>query len=156
LLNFARPETYSAVLSYLAARFGIPEEIFADYGILDAGSNLRLVSASPHLDSLSAIKVEVLGLRLVRKTNKGWKPTSAALQFLAPWISKSVIQLEPAEEIPFLQGRAIERAFEVEPGYVAVQGRTGILGCGLYRPPFLLSQIPASSRAPFFSQEAQE
>jgi len=150
LLNFAKPEIRNAILAYLSGRFGIPREIFEDYGLLDYGSNFRLVSLSPHLGSLGTIQVEVLGLRLVRKTNKGWKPTSAALQFLAPWISKNLVQLEPEEEIHFLQGQAIQRAFEVEPGYVAVQGRSGILGCGLYRPPFLLSQIPAASRAPFF------
>ncbi|MBI2999218.1 MAG: hypothetical protein HYY46_12360 [Deltaproteobacteria bacterium] len=93
-----------------------------------------------------------------RRASFSWSSgtTSAALQFLAPWITKSLVRLEPAEEIPFLQGQAIQRPFDVEPGYVAVQGRTGILGCGLYRPPFLLSQIPAASRAPFFSKEATD
>lgn len=156
MLNYAAEDVRNSVIGYFAGRFGIPREFFENYALLDWGSNLRLVSRSPHLEAVEGLKIEVVGLRLARRTHKGWKPTSAALQFLAPQIRKNLILLEPAEAISFLRGEALQRPFDAEPGYVAVEGKSGVLGCGLYRPPLLLSQIPAASRAPFFAGGASE
>jgi NOL1/NOP2/fmu family ribosome biogenesis protein len=81
------------------------------------------------------------GIRALRDTGIGVKPTTYVLQLLGDWLSERVVELDEGllEELVF--GRETVSC-ELSNGYVALRFRGRILGCGLVTRRGLETQVP--------------
>jgi NOL1/NOP2/fmu family ribosome biogenesis protein len=120
------------------AKFGVPASVLSRWEFKKVASSIWLVSKD--LKQNEAFNIQTSGLRLLHITKLGFKPTSYALQFLAPYISARVCDVNKEELLSILKGNAVEK--ETESGYVAIRYKGLILGCGLVRDNMLYSQFP--------------
>lgn len=127
----------------LAQRFGIEPELLQRFRFWQRGSRLLWV-ALPHVQPLEGVTVEGLGMPLLQHTPRGPKPKTFALQYLAPWIRASVVELaDEAAAWRFVSGQSQNLVAEgVSPGYVLVRFGPFALGCGLYGRGQLHSLMP--------------
>lgn len=126
-----------------ALRFDIEPELFTRFRFWQRGNRLVWV-ALPHLEPAPGVAVEGLGMPLVQQTHRGFKPKTFALQYFAPWIRESVVEL-PSESasLRFVSGQSQNiEAEDTSPGYVLVRFGPFALGCGLYARGQLHSLVP--------------
>jgi len=132
-----------AALDYLEKRFGIAPEVFESVDLLERGIHIWAVAASPAFSAVMGWRVETPGIRLLRRTNFGFKPTTFGMQVFGRHASRNVVRLPWEQAHRFAKGEAIHGSFALEPGYVIVQVDEFVLGCGLYKPDGrLMSQMP--------------
>jgi NOL1/NOP2/fmu family ribosome biogenesis protein len=93
--------------------------------------------------SSSGADCETPGVRFVRFTGIGPKPTTYALQLLGDTVDRNRVELSEQELNQVLDGEMVDRDVESE-GYVALVFRGRIAGCGLYRDGVVSSRIPKS------------
>ena len=124
--------------------FGVSSSYLDGYGFYKIGENKVWLFDGEFDGDLSH---EALGLPFLRINQEHPKPTSVALQYLNDRVSKNIVELDKTDARNFVGGETVEREFDVESlGYVAVRYRDDVLGCGLYFPGELRSQIPKSMR----------
>jgi NOL1/NOP2/fmu family ribosome biogenesis protein len=141
------PETRREILHYFEERFGIEGEEFARVEFIERGIHIWCVSRSPVFWEPEQWRIETPGIRLVRRTNFGFKPTTFGLQIVGRRAIRNVVVLPALEAIRFARGATLQGSFDVTPGYVVVRIDEFVLGCGLYkRGGYLISQIPKSVR----------
>jgi NOL1/NOP2/fmu family ribosome biogenesis protein len=133
----------SAVLGYFEERFGIPLTAFAAYRLLERHKIYVLTHDSPHLEALASLKVHSLGLPLLRKMRHACKPTTVALQRFGHQATRHMLELLPAQMRQLMQEHELPLHLEWSPGYIILLYEGHILGCGLYTPGRLRSQIPS-------------
>ncbi len=131
----------SEVLEYLEARFGLTPHLFAgaefsetadgEIWIASRGAPGRVARRPP-------------GLRAVRRTPTGLKPTSAFLVSVGPQVSRSRVSLERDALVQLLLGRRLP--CEGPDGYVAVTYGRDVLGCGAVGDGTLRSLLPTGRR----------
>jgi NOL1/NOP2/fmu family ribosome biogenesis protein len=131
-----------AVLGYFETRFGIPLTAFAGYCLLERQKVYALVPASPHLELLAALKVWSVGLAVLRKMRHTLKPTTAALQCFGQQATRHALDLTTSQLAQLLHAHELPLHLDWQPGYVILLHRGHVLGCGLYTPGCLRSQIP--------------
>ncbi|MFB6284028.1 MAG: hypothetical protein ABEK59_08885 [Halobacteria archaeon] len=132
------------ILEFWSWEFGVPENFLGEYGFYKIGENKAWMFDGEFDDEPVN---EALGLPFLRINQEHPKPTSVALQYLGDHVSNNRIKLDQQETRRFVNGETVEQEFEVESlGYVAVSFDGNILGCGLYFPGELRSQIPKSMR----------
>jgi NOL1/NOP2/fmu family ribosome biogenesis protein len=136
-----------AVLSYFEERFGIPLAAFADYRLLERRKVYALVRDSSHLEMLASLKVQSVGLPVLRKMPHHLKPTTAALQRFGHQATRHRVELSAPQMQALLRGEELQVHIDVQPGYVILLYAEYILGCGLYTPGRLRSQIPRRQSA---------
>lgn len=136
------PAPWEAVGAF-ALRFGIEPDLFKRLRFWQRGNRLVWV-ALPHLEPLAGVAVEGLGMPLVQQTHRGFKPKTFALQYFAPWIRESVVELpDEAAAFRFVSGQSQNvLADGTGPGYVLVRLGPFALGCGLYARGQLHSLLP--------------
>jgi hypothetical protein len=132
----------STVLGYFEERFGIPLTTFAAYRLLERHKIYVLMHDSPHLAALASLKVHSLGLPLLRKMRQALKPTTVALQRFGHQATRHRLELLPAQRLQLVQEGELSLHLEWSPGYIMLLCEGHILGCGLYTPGRLRSQIP--------------
>jgi len=132
----------STVLGYFVLRFGIPLAAFDGYCLLERRKVYTLVPNSPHLPLLATLKVHSVGLPVLRKLPRHLKPTSIALQRFGGRATRHTVELSPAQIEQLLQEQALLCHIDCQPGYMILLHAGQVLGCGLYTPGRLLSQIP--------------
>jgi NOL1/NOP2/fmu family ribosome biogenesis protein len=132
----------SAVLGYFTARFGVPLTVFTRYALLEHGKAYMLVPDSPHLARLATLKVHSIGLPVLRKMPRYLKPTTAALQRFGQQATRHTLELSVAQVAQLLREYAFPLQMDWQPGYVILCHAGHVLGCGLYTPGRLRSQIP--------------
>ena len=120
------------------AKFGVPASALSRWKLKKVASSIWLVSKD--FKQNEAFNTQTSGLRLLHVTKLGFKPTSYALQFLAPHISARICDVNKEELLSILKGNAVEK--ESQNGYVAIRYKGLILGCGLVRDKMLYSQFP--------------
>lgn len=127
----------------LTQRFGLKPELLQRFRFWQRGSRLLWV-ALPHLQPFPGLTVEGLGMPLLQHTHRGPKPKTFALQYFAPWIRESVVELaDEAACFRFVSGQSQNIvAGETSPGYVLVRFGPFALGCGLYARGQLHSLVP--------------
>jgi NOL1/NOP2/fmu family ribosome biogenesis protein len=74
------------------------------------------------------------------------KPTTVALQRFGHQATRHTLELPPAQMMQLLQEHELSLHLEWSPGYVILLYKGHILGCGLYTPGRLRSQIPSHQR----------
>jgi hypothetical protein len=132
----------STVLGYFAWRFGIPLAVFDGYCLLERRKVYTLVADSPHLPRLATLKIHSVGLPVLRKLPRHLKPTSIALQRFGGRATRHTVTLSPAHIEQLLQEHEVLCHTDCQPGYVILLHAGQVLGCGLYTPGRLQSQIP--------------
>ena len=120
------------------AKFGITASVLAKWKFKRIAGSIWLISKE--LAENRAFNVHTAGLRLLHITKLGFKPTTYALQFLAPHIKKRVCSVNKDELLAILNGKSVKKV--EENGYVAVRYFNHIIGCGLIRSNMLYSQFP--------------
>jgi NOL1/NOP2/fmu family ribosome biogenesis protein len=119
---------------YLRDRFGVERN--------EVAGELVMQSGDAWLSS-SGTDCETPGVRFVRFTGIGPKPTTYALQLLGDAVDRNRVELSEQELNQVLDGEMVDRDVESE-GYVALVFRGRIAGCGLYRDGVVSSRIPKS------------
>ena len=132
----------SAVLGYFEARFGIPLTAFAGYCLLERRKVYVLMRDSPHLEMLGSLKIHSVGLPVLRKIRRYLKPTTAALQRFGHQATRHTLALSAAQTVQLLREHKLLLPLDCQPGYIILLYEGHILGCGLYTPGCLHSQIP--------------
>lgn len=131
------------IFEYWEGRFGVSPSALSGLRFLIRGRNVWAVTDFDGLEkTITSLKVEAAGLPFLRRRGRLWKPTTAALLYLADPISKNVIDLSPELLTLFLRGELLPGRFMVEGGYVAVRHEGRMLGCALYGKGGLKSQLP--------------
>lgn len=121
---------------YLEKRFGV-ERSSVKFEIKKVSGDYWL-----HTDNCSALEYETQGIRCLRDTGRGLKPTTYILQLLEEHLERNVVEVDREELIKLLERREmIERQMKQE-GYVALRFRQRIIGCGYYKDQKVSSRIP--------------
>jgi hypothetical protein len=130
------------VLNYFDSRFGMPVDLFADYHLLERSKGYVLLRYTPHLEALAFLKVRHVGLPVLRKIRHHLKPTTAALQRFGRAAIRHRIALSATQMAQLLGERRLQCRLDWEPGYVVLLHAGDVVGCGMYTPGWLHSQLP--------------
>jgi len=130
------------LLEFWQERFGIPNAFFDCYDLYKRGSTFWLLNKDHRLTDLAALRVEFVGFLLLRWVQTRLKPTSAALQLLGSHLNKNIVRLTPEQLRDLVEKSEIEGDFADSPGYVAIVTNSLVIGCALYVPGRLISQLP--------------
>lgn len=106
-----------------------------------------LCSATPHLERLAVLQVQSVGLPVLRLIRHHLKPTTVALQRFGNQATCHVLDLSDSQVMTLLQAREQPLHLDIQPGYVILRHAGHILGCGLYTPGRLRSQLPQHASA---------
>ncbi|MDY6779226.1 MAG: hypothetical protein SV760_01490 [Halobacteria archaeon] len=133
------------VVGFWRTKFGVPSGTFDGYDLYKKGeSKVWITTESADVDELN---YESAGLPFLRVNQEHPKPTTDALQRFGGEATKNVVSLGDDEARRFVSGETVEREFDVDSlGYVVVKYDGDVLGCGLYFPGELRSQIPKGRR----------
>jgi len=127
----------SEAWDYLEERFGVARESI-DYSIKKVSGDYWMVSSHPE----TGLEVETYGVRFLRVTGRGLKPTTYALQILEEKLEENVVDIDRDELLDLLHRRnMIDRDLESK-GYVALRYQGRVLGCGFYMKGTVSSRIP--------------
>jgi hypothetical protein len=133
----------SEVLDYLADRFGIPPETFADHTFWEKGAGKIWVVYGDHP---SPVEVEGLGMTCLRTRQEFWKPTTDFVQRFGELATECVVVLDDDEAARFAAGEEQEVAWDGDWGYLVAARETAgdvvPLGVGLYTYGELDSMVP--------------
>lgn len=95
------------------------------------------------MEELAALRIQNVGLPLVRQVAGYLKPTTPAAQLLGRHARRRVAELAPAELERLRREGEIPWRGPWEPGYVFLAAAGQTWGCGLYlEPGRLLSRLP--------------
>ncbi|UCG13333.1 MAG: hypothetical protein JSU72_02260 [Deltaproteobacteria bacterium] len=120
----------------------MPQTIFADYHLLRRGATVWLLSQHSRLPALASLRVESVGLPLLRQVNTYLKPTTAALQVFGNYATRNVVNLASSQLTELVANGILTSDFAFSSGYVIVETEGIIIGCALYLPGRLISQFP--------------
>jgi NOL1/NOP2/fmu family ribosome biogenesis protein len=142
-----RRPTRTAVLAWWDERFGIDPEFFAEYTFWEKGKG-KVWAFRADVDS--PVRVESLGMSVLRTRGEHWKPTTNAAQRFGKYATKNVVELSRAEAETFVAGEDQPLDWDGDWGYLVaahdIAGTTEPLGVGLYLHGELRSQIPKGRR----------
>lgn len=130
------------LLGFLRDRFGIPQSAFANHHLFRRGPTVWLLSKDDRLENLTSLRVESVGLPLLRWKRTHLKPTTAALQLFGPQADRNTVNLARKQLKELVVNKEIKVQFSISPGYVIIVTETITIGCGLYVPGRLISQFP--------------
>ena len=139
----------SAVLGYFDRCFGIPLIIFENFFLILRHKTYSLLRATPHVEQLAGLHVHSVGLPVLRSIRHHLKPTTAALQHFGTAARRHVLDLSETQIVTLLREREQPLQLDIQPGYVILRHAGHILGCGLYTPGRLRSQLPQHSVVSF-------
>lgn len=120
-------------------QFGIDPSFWHEFTIYEKGGDLWITSKQQEFATDEDIMA--LGLRALRDTGIGLKPTTYLLQFLGDRITERVVDLD-RENLDELVFEREKLASALPNGYVALRFRDKILGCGLVTSRGLETQVP--------------
>jgi NOL1/NOP2/fmu family ribosome biogenesis protein len=129
-------------LEVFQERFGIPQEVFSNHNLFRRGHTFWLLNKDNRLPALASLRVESVGLPLLRWVKIHLKPTSAALQLYGVHADKNVVSLQTSQLKELIEHKEIKGEFPASFGYVILATEDVIIGCALYLPGRLISQIP--------------
>ena len=136
-----------AVIDFFAERFGIDPAVFEGYTFWEKGKGKIWIFAD---DVPSPIRVEGLGMTVLRTRQEHWKPTQSAIQRFGRHASKNVIEVDGEAAAAFVRGEDQELDWEGDWGYLiaahAVGGEREPIGVGLYVYGELRSTVPKGNQ----------
>ena len=132
----------SVVLGFFDTRFGIPLITFESFCLLLRHKTYSLLRTTNHIERLAGLQVHSVGLPVLRSIRHHLKPTTAALQYFGTEARRHVLDLSLSQVVTLLREREQPLHLDIQPGYVILRHAGHILGCGLYTPGRLRSQLP--------------
>jgi NOL1/NOP2/fmu family ribosome biogenesis protein len=136
----ASPETDAC--AYFAERFGVPPETLQRFQFSLRKDELWATTIGKRPD-LRTIRPP--GLRALRLSAGGYKPTSTFLRILGPAIRRHRIEVALSDLRPLLLGRGLPRP-DIEGGYVALVYEGIVIGCGQASRGELRCLLPTAQR----------
>jgi NOL1/NOP2/fmu family ribosome biogenesis protein len=128
-------------VTYFVSRFGVAARAFDSFLFQERqGEIWATTGALP--TGISARRPS--GLRILRRTPDGLKPTSAFLTHLGPHIAAGRVDLDRAALESLLLGRRLR--IEESDGFFALSLRGDVVGCGRVSAGELQAQIPTGRR----------
>ncbi len=134
-------------LSYLETRFGVSPAAFDKAVFFGPADGEVWVASAGALGRLPSRRSP--GLRALRRTPAGLKPTSSFLVSIGPFVTASRLALDRDALRQILLGRRIPSP--VDDGYVAVALGDLVLGCGLAADGNAHCLIPTARRRDLLS-----
>lgn len=133
------PSSESKAWEYLEERFGVGSHDLANFELEKIAGDWWLHTGTQNIE----LTYETRGIRFVRETGQGLKPTTYALQLLGPRLSKNVVEVDKEELEKLLKReKMIERELDTSEGYVAIKYEGRVIGCGMYKDGVVSSRIP--------------
>jgi NOL1/NOP2/fmu family ribosome biogenesis protein len=132
------------VVDWWEQRFGVGPERFEDVTFWEKGSG-KIWAFSGDLPS--PIRVEGLGITVLRTRQEHWKPTTTGVRRFGRDATKNVVELEPSEAAAFAAGhdQQLDR-WDGDWGYLIaaheLAGGLEPIGVGLYLHGELRSRVP--------------
>ncbi len=134
------------MLDYFYERFGVPREIFDDYGIYERNRGIWVLRKSKWVSLLEILPFDTAGLMILRRLDRGVKPTTIAFQLFGKWIKRNVVKLSEKEFFELIGKKSLrlteEKSSCLSRGYVAVRVNEFVAGCAFYKENQLVSQFP--------------
>lgn len=123
--------------TYFAETFGVDRSFWEPYDFHERSGDIWLISDGMELED----EFMAAGIRLLRDTGIGLKPTTYGLQVLGEAITERRVELsrDELEELVFDRERL---DCPLSNGYVALVFRDTVIGCGLVTGKGLQTQIP--------------
>ncbi len=136
------------VLEFFDERFGIDSSVFEPYTFWEKGKGKIWIFAE---DAPTPIRIEGLGMTVLRTRQEHWKPTHSAVQRFGHHANKNVIKLSADEAAHFAQGNDQELpAWDGDWGYLIatheLAGDWVPVGVGLYLYDELRSTVPKGNQ----------
>ena len=136
-----------AVLEFFADRFGIDPAVFEGFSFWEKGKGKIWIFAA---DAPSPLRVEGLGMTVLRTRQEHWKPTQSAIQRFGGRASKNVIEIGGEAAAAFARGEDQELDWDGDWGYLIaardVGGEREPIGVGLYVYGELRSTVPKGNQ----------
>lgn len=89
------------------------------------------------------LNIETDGIRALRVSNRGFKPTTYFLQLAGDFVEKNIVQLSGEELEKLLNREMIERT-GMEKGYVVLMYEDWVMGCGYFMNEKVSTRISKS------------
>jgi NOL1/NOP2/fmu family ribosome biogenesis protein len=135
------------VIDFFDDRFGIGPAVFADFTFWEKGKGKIWIFAA---DAPSPIRVEGLGMTVLRTRQEHWKPTQSAIQRFGGYATKNIIELDGEAAAAFVRGEDQELDWDGDWGYLiaahTVGGKREPIGVGLYVYGELRSTVPKGNQ----------
>ncbi len=142
---FERVNGWEAV-EFWREKFGVPPEVFDGYDFYMKGESKVWITDST-ADFGDEAEFETVGLPFLRVGDEHPKPTGDALQRFGSHATENTLDVTEGQARTFVEGDTVElETREVDLGYVVVRFDGHVLGCGLYFPGELRSQVPKGRR----------
>lgn len=142
-------EERKELMSYLMARFGIPESIFQDYVFIKSGRKVWITTQDVVDRNFSGLNVEAAGMLFVRweKKKEKIKLTTNAAQIFGKYATKNIVEVNEEKLHQVICGLNLyDVDTDCEDGYVILKYREHILGIGLKQKNFIKNMIPKARR----------
>ena len=153
----------AAVVDFFAERFGIDPAVFENFSFWEKGKGKIWIFAA---DAPSPIRVEGLGMTVLRTRQEHWKPTQSAIQRFGRHASRNIIELDGEAAAAFVRGEDQEYDWDGDWGYLIAaheigggtedrpprdgtavkRGECEPIGVGLYVYGELRSTVPKGNR----------
>jgi len=135
------------VIEFFADRFGIDPAVFEGFSFWEKGKGKIWIFAD---DAPSPIRVEGLGMTVLRTRQEHWKPTQSAIQRFGGHATKNVIEIDGEAAAAFVRGEDQELDWDGDWGYLiaahTVGGEREPIGVGLYVYGELRSTVPKGNQ----------
>ncbi len=128
------PNSQNEAYEYLEERFGVTREDLEPLELRKINGDFWL---APEENDLQA---ETAGIRALRSSERGFKPTTYFLQLLGDRISKNAVELSDEEYSTILDREMIEKT-GLEKGYVALIYEGDVIGCGFFKNELVSTRI---------------
>ena len=135
------------VIDFFTERFGIEPAVFEDFTFWEKGKGKIWIFAD---DVPTPIRVEGLGMTVLRTRQEHWKPTQSAIQRFGGHATKNVIEIDGEAAATFARGEDQELDWDGDWGYLiaahTVGGEREPIGVGLYVYGELRSTVPKGNQ----------
>jgi NOL1/NOP2/fmu family ribosome biogenesis protein len=142
--------TRSEVLDWWSELFGVPASVFEPYSFWERGKGKIWAFRG---DAASPVRVQGLGMCVLRTRQKHWKPTTNAAQRFGDAATRNVVTLSREQAERFLAGEDQAVDWDGDWGYLIaahdLAGDAEPIGVGLYLHGELRSQVPKGRRREF-------
>jgi len=135
------------VVAFFEERFGIDPAVFAECTFWEKGKGKIWIFADSVPDP---IRVEGLGMTVLRTRQEHWKPTHSAVQRFGRHANKNVIEISGETAATFVRAETQEVEWDGDWGYLiaahTIGGEREPIGVGLYLYDELRSTVPKGNR----------
>ena len=135
------------VIDFFTERFGIDAGIFEKFSFWEKGKGKIWIFAD---NAPSPIRVEGLGMTVLRTRQEHWKPTQSAIQRFGNHATQNIVEIDGETAATFVRGEDQELEWDGDWGYLIVahriRGEREPIGVGLYVYGELRSTVPKGNQ----------